>query len=63
MTRNRTAIDLLSALGTELTVLFLIVLATGLTISQYFAVARGRMHHAEVKLHRRAARRNHRAAA
>jgi hypothetical protein len=58
MTRNRTALDLLSALGTHLTVLLLFVLATVLAIARQFSVARWRTHDAEVKLRRRAARRN-----
>jgi hypothetical protein len=57
MTRNRTAIDLLASLGTELMVLLLVVLAAGLAVSRYFAVARERMRRVEVKLRRRAARR------
>ena len=61
MTRNRTAFDLLTALGTDLTVLLLFVLATALAIGQYFSVSRGRMRQAEVKLRRRAARQGRRA--
>lgn len=57
MTRNRTVIDVASALGSELMVLLLLVLAMGLAVSQYLFVTRDRMHHVEVKLRRRAARR------
>jgi hypothetical protein len=57
MTRNRTAIDLFSAVGTELMVVLLLVLAMGLAVSQYFALARDRVRRVEVKLRRRAARR------
>jgi hypothetical protein len=57
MTRNRTAIDVFSAMGTELMVVLLLVLAMGLTITQYFAGARDRMRQVEGKLRRRAARR------
>jgi hypothetical protein len=57
MTRNRTAIDLLASLGTELMVFLLVVLAAGLALSRYVAVARDRMRRLEVKLRRRAARR------
>ena len=57
MTRNRTPIDLFSAVGTELLVVLLIVLAMGLAISEYFTMARDRVRRVEVKLRRRAARR------
>jgi hypothetical protein len=57
MTRNRTAIDLLASLGTELLVLLLVVLAAGLELSRYLAVGRDRMRRVEVKLRRRAVRR------
>ena len=57
MTRNRTAIDLLSSVGTELMVVLLLVLAMGLAVSEYFAMARDRVRRLEVKLRRRAARR------
>jgi hypothetical protein len=57
MTRNRTAIDVFSAVGTELMVVLLLVLAMGLTVSQYLALARDRVRRVEVKLRRRAARR------
>jgi hypothetical protein len=55
LARNRTAIDLLASLGTELMVLLLIVLAAGLALSRYFAVGRDRIRRVEVKLARRAA--------
>ena len=57
MTRNRTAIDAFSAIGTELMVVLLLVLATGLAVSQYFTRARDRVRRVEGKLRRRAARR------
>jgi hypothetical protein len=57
MARNRTAIDVFSAIGTELMVLLLVVLAAGLAVSRYFSVARERMRHVEARLRRRAARR------
>src|SRR5687768_8925192 len=57
MTRNRTAIDTFSTLGTELMVVLLVVLAMGLSVSQYFTLARDRVRRGEVKLRRRAARR------
>jgi hypothetical protein len=57
MTRNRTGIDVLTALGTELMVLLLLVLALGVAVSEYLTVARDLMRRVEVKLRRRAARR------
>jgi len=57
MTRNRTAIDAFSAIGTELMVVLLLVLAAGLAVSQYFTLARDRVRRVEGKLRRRAARR------
>jgi len=57
MTRNRTAMDLFSTVGTELMVVLLLVLAMGLAVSQYFALAHVRMRRVEAKLRRRAARR------
>ncbi|HUP41554.1 MAG TPA: hypothetical protein VM115_15620 [Vicinamibacterales bacterium] len=57
MTRNRTAIDLFSGIGTELMVVLLLVLAMGLAVSQYFTLAHDRMRRVEGKLRRRAARR------
>jgi hypothetical protein len=57
MTRNRTALDIFAALGTELMVLLLVVLATGLAVSRYIAAASERMRRLEVKVRRRAARR------
>ena len=58
MTRNRTAIDAFSAVGTELMVVLLLVLAMGLAVSQYFTMARDCVRRVEVKLRRRAARRD-----
>jgi hypothetical protein len=57
MTRNRTASDAFSAVGTELMVVLLLALAMGLAVSQYFTRARDRMRRVEVKLRKRAARR------
>jgi hypothetical protein len=57
MTRNRTAIDAFAAIGTELMVALLLVLATGLAVSQYFTLARDRMRRVEGRVRRRAARR------
>jgi hypothetical protein len=57
MTRNRTVTDVFSAVGTELMVALLLVLAAGLAVSRYFALARDRVRRVEVKLRRRAARR------
>ena len=45
-----------AAIGTELMVLLLVVLAAGLTVSRYLAVARDRMRHVDLKRRRRAAR-------
>ena len=56
MTRNRTAIDIFSALGTELIVVLLLTLAAGLAVSRYFWVAREHMRRVEVTLRRRALR-------
>jgi hypothetical protein len=57
MTRNRTAIDMLAALGTQLTVVLLFVLACGLTFARYTSMARERMRRVEIRLRRRATRR------
>ena len=57
MARNRTAIDVFSAVGTEVMVLLLVVLAAGLSVAQYLSVARERMRRIEAKLRRREARR------
>jgi hypothetical protein len=57
MTRNRTAIDAFAAIGTELMVALLLVLAMGLAVSQYFTLARDRMRRVEGRVRRRAARR------
>jgi hypothetical protein len=57
MTRNRTAIDVVFALGAEVMALLLLVLATGLAVTQYVSVGRDRMRRIEVKLRKRAARR------
>ena len=57
MTRNRTVIDAMSIIGTELMVALLLVLAMGLAVSQYFTLAQDRVRRVEGKLRRRAARR------
>jgi hypothetical protein len=57
MTRNRTAIDAFPVLGTHLMVALLLMLAAGLAVSRYFAVARDHVRRMDVKLRRRAARR------
>jgi hypothetical protein len=57
MTRNRTATGIFSAVGTELMVVLLLILATGLAVSQYLTLARDRVRRVEVRLRRRAARR------
>jgi len=57
MTENRTALDIFAAFGTKLMVVLLLVLAMGVTISQYFAIAGDRMRRVEGRLRRRAARR------
>jgi hypothetical protein len=57
MTRNRTAIDVFSAIGTELMAALLLVLAVGLAVSRYFTTARERVRRSETKVRRRAARR------
>ncbi len=57
MTRNRTVLDTFTAIGTELMVVLLLVLAMGLAVSQYFTLARDRVRRVEGKLRRRAARR------
>jgi hypothetical protein len=57
MTRNRTGLDIFAALGTELMVLLLVVLAGGLAVSRHIAAASERMRRLEVKVRRRAARR------
>jgi len=57
MTRNRTAIDIFSTIGTELMVVLLLVLAMGLAVSEYFTMARDRVRRFEMRVRRRAARR------
>ena len=56
MTRNRTAVDVFAAVGTELMVLLLVVLAAGLAMSRYVAGARDRVRRVEVKRRHRARR-------
>ena len=57
MTRNRTAIDVFSMIGSNLMVALLLVLAMGLSVSRYFAIAKERVRRVDVRLRRRAARR------
>ena len=57
MTRNRTAVDILAAIGTQLMVVLLLVLAMGLAVSEYFTMTRDRVRRFEMKVRRRAARR------
>ena len=57
MHRNRTAIDLVTTLGTEFIVVLLLTLAMGLAISRYFWAAGEQMRRAEVKIRKRALRR------
>lgn len=57
MTRNRTALDLFSAAGTELMVLLIVLLALGLSVSQYLSLGRERMRRVETKIRRRTTRR------
>ena len=57
MTRNRTALDMLATLGTQLTVILLFVLAAGLTVAQCASVGRERMRRIELKIRKRASRR------
>ena len=49
--------DMFSALGTELMVVLLLVLAMGLAVSEYFNVTRDRVRRFETRVRRRAARR------
>jgi hypothetical protein len=49
--------DAFSAIGAELMVAVLLVLAMGLAVSQYFTLANDRMRRVEGRLRRRAARR------
>jgi hypothetical protein len=57
MTRNRTAIDLFSALGVEFVVVLLIALAIGLAISNYLWTRREDLRRIDVKINKRTARR------
>ena len=57
MHRNRTAIDLFSALGSEFIVVLLLTLAAGLAVSRYFWTVGEQMRRAEAKIRRRALRR------
>ena len=57
MTENRTVIDVFAAFGTKLMVVLLVVLAMGVSVSEYITTARAHMRRVEGKLRRRAARR------
>jgi hypothetical protein len=57
MHRNRTAIDMLSALEAEFVVVLILTLTIGLAISRYFWVAGDEMRRIDVKMRRRALRR------
>jgi hypothetical protein len=57
MTRNRTAVDLFSTLGTELIVVLILALAMFLAVSRYFWLAGEQMRRVDVKLRKRACRR------
>jgi hypothetical protein len=57
MTRNRTAIDVFSAISNQLIVVLLLALAVGLAMRRYFAVARDRLRRVEMRIRKRAARR------
>jgi len=57
MTRNRTAVDIFAALGTDLIVVLLVVLATGLAVSRYFWLAGEQMRRVEAKIRKRDFRR------
>jgi hypothetical protein len=57
MTRNRTAIDLFSALGVELVVVLMLALAIGLAISNYLWTRREDLRRIDVKINKRASRR------
>ena len=58
MTRNRTALNFLSAAGDELLVVLVLVLACGLTVSQYLSAGRDRIRRLETRVRRRATRRD-----
>jgi hypothetical protein len=57
MTRNRTAIDLFSLLGTQLIVVVVLAAAAVLAVSRYFWMAGEQMRRVDVKVRRRALRR------
>ena len=57
MTRNRTALDAFSAVGSQLMVILLVVLAKGVGITEYFMMVRDRVRRVEVRLRRPTARR------
>jgi len=56
MTRNRTALNFLSAAGTEMLAMLLLVLGAGLAVTRRFSIARQSMHRVEMRVRRRAAR-------
>jgi hypothetical protein len=57
MTRNRTAVDIFAALGTDFIVVLLVMLAMGLAVSRYFCLAGEQMRRVEAKIRKRDFRR------
>jgi len=57
MTRNRTAVDVFAALGTDLIVVLLVALAMGLAVSKYFWLAGEQMRRVEARIRKRDFRR------
>jgi hypothetical protein len=57
VTRNRTAVDICAALGTEFIVVLLVALAMGLAVSRYFWLAGDQMRRVEAKIRKRDFRR------
>jgi hypothetical protein len=57
MTRNRTAVDVFAAFGTDLIVVLLVALAMGLAVSKYVWLAGERMRRVEAKIRKRDFRR------
>jgi hypothetical protein len=57
VTRNRTAVDIFAALGTDFIVVLLVALAMGLAVSRYFWLAGERMRRVEAKIRKRDFRR------
>ena len=57
MTRNRTALDTFPVMGSQLMIVLLVALAMGISVIEYFVMAREQVRRVEVRLRRRAARR------